>query len=101
MNERGRFTISADHPCLPGHFPGAPIVPGVLLLEEALLALGIGASAHRRLAWVKFQRPLLPGQEAVVYAAASGESWRFEVRHHEALLASGAVAPAGAAQETA
>lgn len=26
--------ISADHPCLTGHFPGNPIVPGVLLLDN-------------------------------------------------------------------
>jgi 3-hydroxymyristoyl/3-hydroxydecanoyl-(acyl carrier protein) dehydratase len=33
-------TVPADHRALPGHFPGHPIVPGVVLLElvEALLA---------------------------------------------------------------
>ncbi len=37
--ERG-VAVPADHPALPGHFPGHPIVPGVVLLElvEALLA---------------------------------------------------------------
>ena len=36
----GEATIPADHPALPGHFPGHAIVPGVVLLElvEALLA---------------------------------------------------------------
>lgn len=29
-----RFAIGADHPSLPGHFPGRPIVPGVVLLDE-------------------------------------------------------------------
>ena len=32
-------TISANHPSLPGHFPGAPLVPGVLILDEVLAAL--------------------------------------------------------------
>ena len=31
--------IRADHPSLPGHFPGAPLVPGVVILDEVLEAL--------------------------------------------------------------
>jgi 3-hydroxymyristoyl/3-hydroxydecanoyl-(acyl carrier protein) dehydratase len=27
------MAIPADHPCLSGHFPGNPVVPGVLLLD--------------------------------------------------------------------
>ena len=92
MGERARFTVPASHPCLPGHFPGEPVVPGVVLIDEVLAALGIPAAQPRALAWVKFQRPLLPGQEAIVLAHASGAQWRFEVRHDEALLASGVVA---------
>jgi 3-hydroxyacyl-[acyl-carrier-protein] dehydratase len=36
--EVGRI-IRADHPSLPGHFPGAPLVPGVVILDEVLEAL--------------------------------------------------------------
>jgi 3-hydroxymyristoyl/3-hydroxydecanoyl-(acyl carrier protein) dehydratase len=98
MSERSRFTVPPTHPCLPGHFPGEPVVPGVVLLEQVLHSLGLHGGQPRELAWVKFQRPLLPGQEAVVLARASGSQWRFEVRHGEALLASGMVA-ANAADE--
>ena len=28
--------IRADHPSLPGHFPGAPLVPGVVILDEVI-----------------------------------------------------------------
>lgn len=32
-------TIAADHPSLPGHFPDAPIVPAVVILDEVAAAL--------------------------------------------------------------
>ena len=32
------FTIEAGHRCLDGHFPGAPIVPGVILLDHVARA---------------------------------------------------------------
>jgi 3-hydroxyacyl-[acyl-carrier-protein] dehydratase len=31
--------IEPGHPALAGHFPGAPVLPGVVLLDETLRAL--------------------------------------------------------------
>ena len=34
MRQVHSFRVEADHPALEGHFPGRPIVPGVVLLDE-------------------------------------------------------------------
>ena len=56
--------IHADHPSLPGHFPGAPLVPGVVILDEVLAAL-IEWRENSQLTGirtVKFLAPLRPEQ---------------------------------------
>lgn len=49
----------ATHPAFAGHFPGAPMVPGALLIAEALAALG-ATSEHMEIASAKFLRPVGP-----------------------------------------
>jgi 3-hydroxyacyl-[acyl-carrier-protein] dehydratase len=39
MTYERTLTINRDHPALPGHFPGHPIVPGVVVLEEVIQTL--------------------------------------------------------------
>ena len=58
--------IAASHPALPGHFPGNPVVPGVVLLDEVIGALQqqLGRAVRiTALPNAKFLSPLLPGQE--------------------------------------
>ena len=63
-----QFSVPHDHPSLPGHFPGRPLVPGVVVLERVLDAIeaGHGALGVIRLPQVKFLQPLLPGEQARV-----------------------------------
>jgi 3-hydroxymyristoyl/3-hydroxydecanoyl-(acyl carrier protein) dehydratase len=89
---REPIRISAAHPALPGHFPGNPVVPGVVLLDRVAAALERWRGVRvARLAQVKFLRPLLPEQEAELCLAADGKSIRFSIVRAGTTLASGIV----------
>lgn len=59
------ITIPVDHPALAGHFPGTPILPGVLLLDEMIRAVEAAAgrgAGHWRIGSAKFVKPVRPGE---------------------------------------
>jgi 3-hydroxymyristoyl/3-hydroxydecanoyl-(acyl carrier protein) dehydratase len=87
------FVIGHDHPCLPGHFPGRPLVPGVVLLDRVLDAVEAahGPLAGVRLPQVKFLQPLRPGEAACVELDGAPPRWRFRVVRGDAVLARGEV----------
>lgn len=97
MSDASRFTIDIGHPALPGHFPGRPVVPGVVVLDRVLAAIEAvnGPLGALRLPQVKFVRPLLPGEaatielEALDVAAGAASRWRFRVLHGETTVATG------------
>ena len=39
MNDAIHWTVPPDHPAFVGHFPGTPILPGVMLLDTVLHAI--------------------------------------------------------------
>jgi 3-hydroxyacyl-[acyl-carrier-protein] dehydratase len=61
--------VEATHPAFEGHFPGAPVLPGVVMLDEAIRALELasgGAPRGWRIASVKFLKVIGPGEPLVL-----------------------------------
>ena len=97
-----RKTFSPDEPFFRGHFPGDPLVPGVILTEALAQTAGLAAGQAGRtfhlsaIKCMKFLRPVRPLDEIILTArktAALGSLWQFEVtaRVGEATVAEGVV----------
>lgn len=63
-SESERLSVPTDHPALPGHFPGNPIVPGVVILDHLVedWRRRRPATPLRGVRKVKFVNMLAPGQ---------------------------------------
>ena len=85
--------IGADHPALPGHFPGNPLVPGVVLLAKVLALLQPNAQAGARvraLSRVKFLAHVRPGEAVGVrFSPSRPGAVRFECWRDDTLIAAG------------
>jgi 3-hydroxyacyl-[acyl-carrier-protein] dehydratase len=93
-NHRSEFRVSPDHPALPGHFPGRPVVPGVLLLDGVIEAaerwLGIPVRV-RGLRQAKFLASLLPGETAHLELELTNDSLDFVIERDQAIIAKGSL----------
>ena len=68
--------LAADHPAARGHFPSNPIIPGAVLLGEALRAVGAALGKDLsacRLASAKFPSPSRPGDRVEIEFSLTGE----------------------------
>jgi 3-hydroxymyristoyl/3-hydroxydecanoyl-(acyl carrier protein) dehydratase len=84
------LTVAAEHPALAGHFPGAPILPGVLLLDEIVCAL----EGHWHISTAKFVRPVRPGETLTFgHERLANGSIRFSVSRGGERVAHGMLVP--------
>ncbi|MBA2351650.1 MAG: 3-hydroxyacyl-ACP dehydratase FabZ family protein [Burkholderiales bacterium] len=85
--------ISREHPALPGHFPGRPIVPGVVALTEVWRAVQRVYGPGLRFTGVaaaKFHAPLAPGHGfAIAFTRVDETTLGFRMTAGSALIASG------------
>ena len=85
--------IPADHPCLPGHFPGLPVVPGVVLIDRIVTACETWLGVPLRIdamPQVKFVAPLLPGETARAVLIWNGvDTIQFKLARESQPLAAG------------
>ena len=88
---RLRAEISALHPALAGHFPGDPIVPGVVILRRVCQAVTREHGATvAAVSVVKFHVPLRPTEPFDIDLAPAGDDrYRFRVVRGDTLIAAG------------
>jgi 3-hydroxymyristoyl/3-hydroxydecanoyl-(acyl carrier protein) dehydratase len=85
--------VSADHPAFDGHFPGRPILPGVVLLAEVIASLeksGLDDIRNWILDSAKFHDAVAPATPlTLVHEVTGRDKIRFEVRSANGLVANG------------
>jgi 3-hydroxymyristoyl/3-hydroxydecanoyl-(acyl carrier protein) dehydratase len=95
MQIKSSGCISADHPALAGHFPGRPVVPGVLLLREVLAAIeNQWGLAPGPVSWtaVKFSASLRPDEPFAMWVQMNGgQRILFTITRGDTTIASGSL----------
>ncbi len=81
---KARLDVPLDHPCFAGHFPGQPILPGVLLLQRvmSLAQTSLARPLDECTVYnVKFLASVAPGNVLDVQLAGTNpDEYRFTVR---------------------
>lgn len=92
------LVIAANHPAYAGHFPGEPVLPGVVLLDAALhqICRSAGPGAHRwKILTAKFLKVVRPGDPLrMEHGQPDGDVVRWIIRNEAGPVASGTFGPA-------
>jgi len=91
---RALKNVTVNEPFFPGHFPGQPVMPGVLILEALAQACGILAFSTAGempkedtgvyfvgIDNARFRRPVVPGDQLIyemVVLKQKGKIWKME-----------------------
>jgi 3-hydroxyacyl-[acyl-carrier-protein] dehydratase len=85
----GLKNVTINEPFFQGHFPGQPIMPGVLMVEAmaqvaGMLAFSSGVDAHSvfflSIEKAKFRKPVVPGDQLrleIKVLQRRGNVWKF------------------------
>lgn len=91
----GIKNVTINEPFFPGHFPGRPVMPGVLIIEAMAQTAGVlvvetmGNPTPDRVVYfmtiddARFRRPVLPGDRLELHVKKQrnrGPVWRFSGR---------------------
>lgn len=98
------LSVAPDHPAYAGHFPGEPVLPGVVLLDLTLQALeraGRGPSGQWEISSAKFQSAVHPGESLTLHhETLPNGTVRFAIRAADRPVASGVLTPSRAQAES-
>jgi 3-hydroxymyristoyl/3-hydroxydecanoyl-(acyl carrier protein) dehydratase len=101
MGDIQTLQIPPQHPAFEGHFPGAPLLPGVVLLDEMLQVLGATPAQGWTIATAKFLHPVRPGETLTFeHERLVSGGVRFIIRSADRPVASGMLVPRAGTPET-
>ncbi len=96
MNDVTQWIVPADHPAFAGHFPGQPILPGVVLLDMAMHAIAVSAGIALdacEISAVKFLSTVHPGDRLEIrHNHVAGGAIRFDIVADMRKIANGSIA---------
>ncbi|MGB4810856.1 MAG: hypothetical protein WBP13_00030 [Methylophilaceae bacterium] len=96
-HQRTHWTVPLDHPAFAGHFPGMPILPGVVLLDIALLSIanarGLALDSFE-ISTVKFLSPVNPGETlSIEHTISAKGTINFDILVEDRKVATGSFVP--------